>query len=605
MIESIETECIGPPEPSDTEVLEAVQLWAEASGLFRDMAQPRSRMPATGWWVEQSQAGLVVGWDGFQARPVNPDTALVWALAVISGRKVDAGKCSACKGSGTEGKVFGFTDREAAEELKDANQRAGWTTTLARINDEYDYVLTITRPCTGCGGKRLPFVPQVSEVRIKEHQKDDIVGVNVDGVETWVAAAPLNSTAVDLRWLIDARSSRRSGLLAEGMPEVIAECRKDGIVLTFVDDKDHDVAPIGHAVEVTTVTAARPEVELPGCGRDIREAARLVLDAAPPATVTLTMEKRLTWYAEQARALAGVTGAVVFDVSDDPKIETGVLRVVYSGPAQPADVTSAIQRCVPFAGVRVEAMRQPGDLVAIELLTVFKDEWESEADPLGLIVANWLREFNFGERIKGWRREALAAVRAAWERMTVPCKRCDGRGRIQAPTAATVVRFSYRGQQINAGPGHRLPPGVHPPVQAEHLFRRGSDGVWFRPAAIDHEPRKCPDCNANGRVKPQAEAASTDGPITVDDLNTRDDRAHALLRKVLLISVGEHMRKVFLQHEWSLWQAPTRDRGDGRESATFVWMSDDHQQIQAVLSWSPGSLHVEVDDVTHRPHVAV
>jgi hypothetical protein len=235
----------------------------------------------------------------------------------------------------------------------------------------------------------------------------------------------------------------------------------------------------------------RPCLHCGGTGksdrRDIREAARLVLDAwrQPVAVSRAEVEAwekanhpLKWWHYRQAREAEG-------------------WQLTYHGGADPI-----------FRGTR------GGDPTSIASLLVSMEKWDVR-DPLGPAVSNWLREVDLGERINGWRRGALASVRAAWERLTVPCVPCKGTGRALTQAgpsgdSPSAIQFVHRGQRIVARPGHRVP---EPPRHLQHLFTRGQDGWWMMGDRRQVEAPfvgdgHCQRCDGHGRVKPRPTSAS-------------------------------------------------------------------------------------------------
>jgi hypothetical protein len=166
-----------------------------------------------------------------------------------------------------------------------------------------------------------------------------------------------------------------------------------------------------------------------------REAARLVLDAAPREGRWALTVHDVGWgswqlmdgdrplsrpyYADDAvNTRVDVYHGLLRSMPDSASIETGDVlafdawRPVVRSPGG----CSATLTCV---------QERPGDPSAIEHLHVFSGLWEGEGDPLGAAASNWLRQMELRERIEGWRGAALARVLAAWRRLTVPCPACS------------------------------------------------------------------------------------------------------------------------------------------------------------------------------------
>src|SRR5262249_11742288 len=147
---------------------------------------------------------------------------------------------------------------------------------------------------------------------------------------------------------------------------------------------DEDATRFAEAGYRVVEVASRPCPNCMGVGRDVREAARLVLDALP-------------WrYTEDER------------------------RALFGWGVLPATVT------LGGSGEEVSTTHRPGDATSTEALGVWADKWQADGDPLGFAIACWLRTRTMSEPVVGWRADALAGVKAAWERLTIPCAACDG-----------------------------------------------------------------------------------------------------------------------------------------------------------------------------------
>jgi hypothetical protein len=155
---------------------------------------------------------------------------------------------------------------------------------------------------------------------------------------------------------------------------------------------------------------------------------------------------------------------------------------VVDGQAVEFDADAAVTVESPDGSATISCTGwRSGDPKAIDHLAVWSSQWESDGDPLGATVSNWLRQMELGERIEGWRGVALAGVLAAWERLTVPCERCEETGKI------TIHRTPVPGARGNTAYAVLELPGPGPGRRAQ----------------------ACPDCGGSRRVKPRG---CTDSP---------------------------------------------------------------------------------------------
>jgi hypothetical protein len=220
--------------------------------------------------------------------------------------------------------------------------------------------------------------------------------LDVDTVLVW-SLAVASGRSVDLGKCPKCKGTGREGEVIGFTDRATAEScaasrRSDGWTTTLaaIADAEFDWA-LTVIRECRSCNAGR---------RDVREAARLVLDALPQSgTIDRLPESAAREHMEKLR-LGAALSAVVVSLEAEQKLWS-------------------------------YRWEEPGDPTSIEALGVWADAWMEDGDPLGPAVRHWLATLNPGPRVEhfGWRAAAVAGVRAAWRRLTVECMECEGTGR--------------------------------------------------------------------------------------------------------------------------------------------------------------------------------
>lgn len=132
---------IDPGEPTDPEILAAVEAWARARGW---LAKPNAATGRCTWegkatrvgepnhWLVSVAAEVTIydprTWDGIK---VSPLVALAWAIAVEADERVDVGMCPACEVGWQHSKVGDLDVRKPCSQCLDVPGRD--TRELARL----------------------------------------------------------------------------------------------------------------------------------------------------------------------------------------------------------------------------------------------------------------------------------------------------------------------------------------------------------------------------------------------------------------------------------------------------------------------------------------
>jgi hypothetical protein len=352
-------------EPSDHEVLEVVKLWADAAGVLVVDGSP---VP-WGWRICHLEGSIAVGHaDAFSAPTVvSVDTALVWSLAVASGRSVDIGRCPVCEGSKVErrrGADIRTEDRVTGEW---ADDHSGWE--LLEIDPTpSDVVDWWVRGCQTCVATPGRVTREAARLVL------DALPRPVAAEDVWLREA-----------MAEAHAPRRTGRTTRLANEIARWLRESsGRVLVVVD--------LG--------------------GASLREQLRAMVTPGDALRIYCCSASET-----DGPFVHGRTWSRAFVDHHALAVATPQLRTYL------ATIVTQINNVGPEL--------EPGVPTSIEALGVWSDAWLGEGDPLGLAVRHWLATLSPGPRVEhfGWRAAAVAGLRAAWARLTIECTECEGTGR--------------------------------------------------------------------------------------------------------------------------------------------------------------------------------